>query len=127
METLESLIERYALNKNELDAYEKLCNKDNSEIKRMMLDDGLDTFISKNYSASISKAKRETFDEDKLIDVLKTSNLKSVIKTKEYVDMDALESAIYNGKVPNDVLIKMNDCKNIKEVITLRVSRKRGE
>lgn len=127
METLESLIERYALNKNELDAYKKLCDKDNSEIKRMMLDDGLDTFTSKNYSASISKAKRETFDEDKLIDVLKASNLKSVICTKEYVDMDALESAIYNGKVPSDVLIKMNDCKNVKEVITLRVSKKKGE
>ena len=51
-----------------------------------------------------------------------------IIKTKSYVDMDVLESAIYNNLIPNDVLIEMNKCREIKQVQTLKITKsKKGE
>ena len=42
-------------------------------------------------------------DEEKVIEILKENckktELKNVIKTKEYVDFEALESLIYNGGI----------------------------
>ena len=46
-----------------------------------------------------------------------------IIKSKEYVDMDALESAIYKGLIPTDVLMKMDSCRETTDICTLRVTK----
>jgi hypothetical protein len=44
--------------------------------------------------------------------------LKSIIKTKEYVDTDALESALYNDKIKGPDL---SGCFSQKEIVTFRL------
>ena len=75
--------------------------------------------------AKLSKRETESMNEAKLIELLKSENLTSTIKTKEYVDMDMLEKAIYAGDIPQDVLLKMESCKEVKTTVTLSVKKKK--
>ena len=50
-----------------------------------------------------------------------------IIKTKEYVDFDALEKAIYNGLLPGETLLEMDKAREVKEVVTLRVTKIKKE
>ena len=66
--------------------------------------------------------KTETFIEDKLIDFLKANGVADkIVKTKEYVDFDALESAIYHEVIPTDVVKEMASCKDVKVTKVLRI------
>ena len=113
-EQLNELIPTYAFNKNEMDSYKKLCDRDNTIIKALMKEEGLN-----DYTAKISIQQRQTLNEDKLLDVIKDMDRPDLIKTKEYVDMDLLEKALYNGEIDaNDIDI----CMNTKEIVTLKVT-----
>lgn len=123
---LKDLIVAYVQNKSELDDYKKICDRQNAEIKEQMKESNLTEFEADGYVAKYSVTKRESMNEDKLLDILKelpTANNLNLIKTKEYVDMDALESAIYNEQIPQDVMLKLSLCRESKEVVTLRVSK----
>lgn len=129
---LDELIPIYAANKLELDSYTKLCKDENSQIKKLMAE--LNTeyegkYATGKYKASYSISKRETMNEDILLDIAHKYNIE-VIKTKEYIDYDKLESLIYNGNLSKDILLEMNKAKEVKIVETLRVSeikKKKGE
>ena len=91
------------------------------EIKDYQVDD---------WKATYSVQRRESMNEDKLLDVLKknwTAHNGSMqcpyIKTKEYVDFDILEDAIYRNELSNEVLMEMDTCKEVKEVETLKVAK----
>lgn len=117
-EQLKELIPQYAFNKGELDSYKKLCDKDNALIKALMQEDNLNEFDTDTYTAKISVQQRQSIDEDKLLDIVKDMDRPDLIKTKEYVDMDLLEKAIYNEEInAND----LSTCMNTKEVVTLKV------
>ena len=47
----------------------------------------------------------------------------NIIKTKPYVDFDALENALYNSKLSEKQVSDLNRAKEVKEVVTLRVSK----
>jgi hypothetical protein len=123
-ETLDDLIPRYAENKSLLDDYKKICDEENKKIKDMM-EEG--SYESGGYKATKSVQHRESMNEDKLLDVLKNvypdALSVGIIKTREYVDMDALESAVYKGLISNDILMEIDKCREIKEVVTLRISK----
>ena len=55
----------------------------------------------------------------------KHNNITNAIRTKEYVDLDLLENMMYHNEIPQDVIVQMGDCKSEKEVITLRVSKRK--
>ena len=86
---LDSLIQQYAMNKTEFDSYKKICDKENAEIKAIMLDGKIDSRISGDYKATF----------------------------------DALEKAIYDGKLTQDQLLELDRAKEVKEVVTLRVTK----
>lgn len=117
---LDSLIPRYAENKSILDDYKKICETENKQIKELM-EEG--SYEAGGYKATKSVQTRESFNEDKLLDLLRQYDVGDIIKTKEYVDMDALESAIYKGKIDKELLLAIDKCRESKEVITLRVSK----
>ena len=124
---LGELIERYGLNKSEFDSYKELCDKENKEIKTMMSEENLKNYESEHYKVSYSVSERTTFDEDKMISVIKSYNLPEslgLIKTREYIDEDALEASIYSGLIPDDVLEKIKGCMTTKEVETIRLTKK---
>lgn len=128
MNNLEQLIDAYALNKSELDSYKKLCDAENTEIKALMTELELNKASTQDYTATLSVQHRETMDEDKLLEVLRDAGYSDlVIRTKEYVDMDLLENAIYHDKIDKETLLAMQRCKEIKEVQTLKISQRKKE
>lgn len=128
MKRLDELIPQYAENKSELDSYKKICAKENAEIKSLMKDFALQKYETDDYKVSYSIQKREKINEDILLDVLKNDNSDlfiqlGIIKTKEYIDFDALEKAIYDGHIGTETILEMDKAREITEVETLRVSK----
>lgn len=119
-EKLSDLLPVYEANKSEMDSYKKLVDRDNKEIKSIMLGAEMGEFVVDDIKASCSVSVREDFVEEALIAKLKEMKIRGVVKKKEYVDMDALENAIYNGKINAAALA---DCQTKKEVVTLRVTK----
>ena len=120
---LDSLIPMYALNKAELDSYTAICKKENEEIKKQMLELGQDVYNAGGYTAKRTVSNRESLNEDKLMAVILKHGIKDVIKTKEYVDMDALENYLYNTEMTAALASDLESCKITTEVVTLRVTR----
>lgn len=120
---LDTLIPRYAQNKLELDSYKKICEKENAEIKKIMKDYALPTHVVGDYKAVYTIQKRETINEEKLLEIAHQYGISDIIKTKEYIDFDALENAIYHGQISADVLAEIAKTKEVKEVVTLKVTK----
>lgn len=121
--TLDTLIPQYAENKSILDDYKKICDDENKQIKEMM-EEG--SYEAGGYKATKSVQIRESMNEDKLLDILQNisgSYENGLIKTKEYVDMDVLESMLYKGLIDKEVLMEIDKCRESKEVVTLRISK----
>ncbi len=82
-----------------------------------------------NSGVYLTYRTKDVWDEDRMIELLKNKNLVgNIVKTKEYIDFDALESALYNETLPKDVLKELAKCKS--EVVTsvLNIKKyKKGE
>ena len=77
-----------------------------------------------DYRASYNISTRETMNEEMLLQILGGGAREmGIIKTKEYVDFDALEKAIYDGLISNETIVEMDKAKEVKEVVTLRVTK----
>ena len=131
---LDKLIPQYAVNKYELDNYKKVCDKDNAQIKQLMTELELSWYKTEDYKISRIVQKREKLNEYILLDLFtQDANLKeiaekyNIIKLREYVDMEALEKAIYDGGLSDEDLLTLNKAKETKEVTTLRLSKIKGD
>lgn len=124
---LDTLIPQYAANKSEMESYKKICDRENAEIKSIMKSFVVPTYQTGEYRASYIVSKRETMNEEMLLEIAHTHGISEIVKTKEYIDFDALEHAIYNGKISADILMEMDKAKEVKEVVTLRVSKVKNE
>ena len=120
---LDTLIPQYAQNKADLDSYKKICDEENKRIKAIMENYALQHCEAGGYKAVYTVQKRESMNEDKLLEIAHQYGIPEIVKTKEYIDFDALESAIYNGHISQDILLEMDKAKETKEVVTLRVSK----
>ena len=126
LEKLNELVPRYGDEKTEMDRYKKLCDADNAEIKSIMSDLALQHYTAGKYKVTRSVQERESVDEDLLLNLLKPFpevQIHNIIKTKEYVDFDALEAALYKDALPKDVLLAIDKARTIKLVTTLKVSK----
>lgn len=119
---LDTLIPQYAANKSELNDYQKLCDKENAQIKAIMKDFVVSSYEAGGYKATYTISERESLNEGMLLEILGGgARDMGIIKTKEYVDFDALEKAIYDGLLSEETLLEMDKAKEVKEVVTLRV------
>ena len=90
----------FAEAKTQLDALKKSTDKLNLELKELFRKTGETTFVTNSgIRVSYSKQCRSSMNEDALLEHLKSIGMHEVIATKEVVDMDALEQAIYDGKI----------------------------
>jgi hypothetical protein len=129
METkLSALIEQYATNKNELDSYKEICDRENKEIKNLMKESNLTLFDTGKHTAKIGVQERTKFDEDRAIMLLQNAYLNKelnkdlldkLIVQKPCINMEALEKAIYNGDINAAMLAPAN---TITQVTTLKIS-----
>lgn len=120
--SLDTLIPQYAENKSMLDDYKKICDDENKQIKELM---EVGSYEVEGYKATKTVSTRESMNEEKLLDVANKNKyyLSDAIKTKEYVDMDVLESLLYKGNIPEHVLMEIDKCRESKEVVTLKISK----
>lgn len=122
---LAKLIESYILNKENEKIYKDNASAENTQIKEIMHSLNINEFSTNMGTAKITEQTKETFIEDALIEFLKTNNIADdIVKTKEYVDFDALESAIYHEKISQDLVKQMASCKETKTTTVLRIKKK---
>lgn len=122
---LNSTIECFYEDKQLADKYKKSAEEYNKEIKQLMSTINKNEFeTDSGLIAKISVQKRESFIEEALLQKIKELKVPGIIKTKEYVDMDALENQIYLGNIDAS---ELTTCRKIQEVVTLKVSKKKGK
>ena len=80
-----------------------------------------------NYVATYSISHRDTMNEEKLLQIAHKYGIIEIVRTKEYIDFDALEKAIYKGRISSNVLLEMESAKESKEVVTLKVTKRKDK
>lgn len=130
---LANLISQYGEEKAIMDKAKKTCDKLNKQIKEAMIgmidEEGkAEVVVGKKWLASYSLRKSYNMNEDKLIQFLKDTGYgRGIIKKKEYIDEEALEKAIYNKKIPEELIAEMDKCRELKETPYLTVKQIREE
>ena len=129
MDHLFSLIPVYGDKNAQCNALKKEVSDLNNKIKLDMiqlnyLNDG--GHVVDGWKCSLTTSDVSTMNEDQLIEVAKKNNI-NIVRTKECIDFDALESLIYEGKIPQDVLLEIEACKEVTLRETLRVTKVKTE
>ena len=122
---LDELVPLYGKNKAEENRLKKITEAQNSEIKQLLAEHGVTEHTAGGYTVTVSTTEKFSFNMPKLIETIKLdkSLASKVIKTQEYVDMDALENLIYSGKVDTEMLLDMDKCRDVTKTVTLRVKK----
>ena len=124
---LSKTIDEYKESKDRENALKKANNALSENIKSYMGEHNISSADSDKYTATLTKTDKESLNEDLVIEIIKENLggalLASVIKTKEYIDEDALEKLVYNGDFDINKLAK---AKIVKSTFTLRVTKKKG-
>lgn len=124
---LKNLINDYA-DKNKLfNSVKKEVDNLKATIKTSMSEMELSDFDTGDYIATVSTVTKESFDEELLVNFVKSLGIRGAVKKKDYVDMDVLEKAIYNGRVSQEQLIEMERCKNSTSYQTLKIKKNKKE
>lgn len=123
---LESVGTRYARNKAEENKLNKSNKEDNARIKELFDLINIDECEVNGYILNKSVAVTEGYDEDELIKFIKnnlnTKDVRKVVKTKAYIDMDALKEVIDNGVICNN---DIEPYKTSKETVKILVKEKK--
>lgn len=126
-ENFEKVIERYAEEKQQMKLLEESTKEKNVFIKNKMQELDTDLYQTNKYKVSIQHSNRISMDEEKVISIIKENipedKRNGVIKTKEYIDFDILETLIYNGIIAAEKLepaqiVKITDSLFVKPVKT---------
>lgn len=115
LEDLNNFIPKYY----ELNENKKLVTKEtkayNDKIKEIMDKFEVGEQVVGNLIAKLQKVETIDYNEDILLEILKKNLdkviLKTVVKKKEYVDIDALEKLLYSKKVDPLILEPSQDIK----------------
>ena len=124
---LDTLVARYGKTDAEIKALTKENNADKEQIKKLMEELGETDWVSGGYKVKRVVATSETINEEKLLHILQNNREllanTGVLKMKEYVDMEALEAAIYEELLPLSLLTEMDNCRESKTTVQLRCSK----
>lgn len=133
--SMEQLVSRYFANKKKEAEYKKVCDADNTEIKKLitskkqyLVNDPKDT--KKDHRSYTSKdgivvdyyvRQTRSMNEEALAAFLKEKGYNTAVKTVEVVDMEEVERLIYKGIIPTEEQMEMKKFEVIKESATLTV------
>lgn len=91
----------------------------NTSIKKYMETNNESVLDGDNGAVSLTYREKIVFNEEALIEMLKnTPDCSGIVKTKEYIDFDELESAIYNGRIQASSIDKY---KSVKKTAVLNI------
>lgn len=117
---LKKTIDSLAQEKAEKTKLENSIKSKGDFIKGKLKELEVNEFYGDNYRAYLQYSNKIDMDEDKVIEILKQNckkaDLKDVIKTKEYVEFDALETLIYNGGIE---VQKLEPAQSVKTIVSL--------
>lgn len=132
--TIDKVIPLYAEHKAEEKRIKDLVTKENTFLKDALRKeaqkskDGKANSTAGGYTVTLSIEDTSTMNEEKLIEWLKQNNLaKGIVKKMEYVDSDALENAIWNGKITEEQVADMDQCKDAGTKEVLRIKKCKEE
>lgn len=128
MNTLESLIPEYGEQNTRCNALKKTVADLNAKIKdaiRTIQKENLDIEVE-GWKCKLSVSEDVQVNEAQLIEVLKSYDV-PVIKTKEYVDAEALESLIYANKLSEEILLAIDKCNTKTKKEVLRCTKVKAE
>ena len=128
--TFNDLINDYGDRDAQIKSLKRLCDEEKEQIKNFLAQEGYEYFSTDYYTVSRVVSERETLNEEKLIPILKSYWITThgsmecpYIKTKEYIDMDKLEEAIYQKELTPNVLAEMDTCREVTTVVALRCKK----
>lgn len=119
---LAELIPQYDEHNTQKKVHEKEVSNLGGQIKGIMVENDIKEFSINGVKATCSISERVNFNQDILLELVREMGVEGVIKTREYLDMEALESAIYHGEIDATKLAK---AQVTNEVITLRVNKEK--
>jgi len=130
----DELVENYGKLDEQIKDLKKALDADKESIKNELVSMGEDKWTAGGYTVQRVVSERETLNEEKLLPILKhhwTALHGSMecpfIKTKEYIDMDALENAIYSKELTPNVLADMEKCREVTTVVSLKCKKAKTE
>jgi len=134
MHKLDELVAEYGKKDADIKTLKKITDAEKEQIKDLLVESNVDSWTSGGYTVQRVVSNRETLNEDKLLPILKEdwsathgSMECPYIRTVECIDMNALETAIYEGTISQDVLLKMNGCKETTTVVALKCKKAKTE
>ena len=127
---LDDLVAHYGEVDSKVKTLSKELESEKVTIKNIMEEEHLDSHDAGGYTVTRVVSERVKVDEEKMLKILKDDWVTKYgsmecpyIKTKEYIDMDQLESVIYAGELSKDVMRKLNECQEKTEVIALKCGK----
>ena len=120
-QVLEEAISKYYECNSEFNAMKATKDLYNGMLKNIFADNHINSYVnSDGIKVSVTTTTKPIFDEDKLIEYIKSTGVEGIIKTREYVDMEALENAIYHGNIKAS---ELQSFKEDKVTTTLRCTK----
>lgn len=123
---LSKIIDAYKESKDEENRLHKINDETCKNIKSYMQMLGVNKADGSEYTANLSITQSESLNEDLAIEILKANldeeTIRTVIKSKEYIDEDALEKLVYAGLFD---ITKLAKAKIVKKVSTLRITKRK--
>lgn len=123
---LSKIIDAYKESKDEENRLHKINDETCKNIKSYMQMLGVDKLNGSEYTANLSIKQNESLNDDLAIEILKANldeeTVRTVIKSKEYIDEDALEKLVYAGLFD---ITKLAKAKIVKNVSTLRITKRK--
>lgn len=120
----DSMVDDYVVAKKKEQEASKVTKVLGPQIKKYLAEDNLTNYDTADSSVSVQIRSSVNFDEELLIDYLKSSGLsRGLVKRKEYVDFDALESAIYRGKLSDEQVKELDKFKIEKTTSALVIKK----
>ena len=126
-------INRYCEQKEVEKALKKDLSAMSTTIKDYMAGHADKDIDTGDYTVHIQERSKDVIDEEQMLEILKRDWIAHhgsmecpYIKTREYVDMEALESMIYNNEIANELLLDLDKCRVSKteRALTYKVNKK---
>lgn len=123
--TLEELIPAYGEQNTTCNALKKVVADLNTKVKAAIhsVNKENEDIIIDGWKCSLTVSEDSTLNEERVLEVAKKYKLKTIVKTKEYIDFDELEKLLYAGNVSKDILLELDACKDVTKKETLRCTK----
>lgn len=118
---LDELMPKYYEHKKSASALKEVIDAENTEIKALLNGIDADEYSGEQFTAKIITKDKTKFNTEKLLETCREFEIDGLIKTREYVDEDVLEQAIYANTFSEEQIARLNACREIKFEYALTV------